>query len=330
GGSGRSSNSMRWRNDLNEGDFDDRFGGFEFHFDQDGEAIERKLESMGEEWEDFGERMGELGMRMGQMFKFDSDGGIFKFDFGRDMHMDLDSLMGTLPEGMRSFRISPNGQSREFFFDSDDDGERELELLLREKERSLQEEEAELERMETMIEKLERRKEEKQKRLEELRRKEGKERKNDQKERNAEIRQLQVEREKAMKERRSELRLRQQEREAEMSKNRRELGQEQEVRRREHEAQLAEIRRDNQERLAEIRREKERTNPNYGSIIEQLQDEGLLPEGELRKLTVDNKNLKFNGSKASKEAHDRFLEIYGDRYGIDKLGDNFKVKVAKY
>ncbi|MEM9261309.1 MAG: M56 family metallopeptidase, partial [Bacteroidota bacterium] len=45
GGSGRSSNSMRWRNDLNEGDFDDRFGGFEFHFNQDGTEWGERFEA---------------------------------------------------------------------------------------------------------------------------------------------------------------------------------------------------------------------------------------------------------------------------------------------
>ncbi|MEM1358858.1 MAG: M56 family metallopeptidase, partial [Bacteroidota bacterium] len=54
-------NELRSRGRINEGDFEDRFRGFEFHFDQDGAEWSEKFESMGEEWEDFGERMGELG-----------------------------------------------------------------------------------------------------------------------------------------------------------------------------------------------------------------------------------------------------------------------------
>lgn len=331
--------SLRERGRLNHGDFEDSFRGMEFHFDNNGERLERHFEGMGESWENFGERMGELGERFGQMFQFDSDGGVFKFEFGRDTHIDLDSLMSTLPEEMRSFRISPDGQSRQFFFDSDGDQEKELDYLLRQKERSLQEEEAELERMETMIEKLERRKAEQKMRLEELRRKEGgedgvreqaKERRNEQNERRAEIRRSQAERTKAIEQSRTEMRQQRKEREAVIAESRAAQAQRSEELNREREAQLAEIRRDNQERLAEIEREKAAADPNYESIIEQLQREKLLPEGELRKLVVDNKSLKFNGSKASPKAHERFLQIYTDRHGLEKLGSSFKVKVSKY
>lgn len=343
GGSGRRSGNFHFNGNFDTDNFDDAFRGLEFHFDQNGDALERSFEGMGENWEDFGERMGELGQRLGQMFQFDSDGGVFKFEFGRDTHIDLDSLMATFPEGMRGFRVIPDGQgqSREFFYERNGDQEGELRNMLRNKERSLKEEEAELERMETMIESLERRKAEKKRKLEELRRQEGgedrvrelrgdaEERTREQKQRLAEIRQSQAERATALEKSRTELRRQNEEKELEIARARAEQAQDRSEQLRERDAQLAEIRRNNQERLAEIRREKADEAPNYESIIKQLQEEDLLPEGEMRKFTADNDSLKFNGSKASKKAHERFMEIYADRYGLDKLGTSFRVKVNK-
>jgi hypothetical protein len=71
--------------------------------------------------------------------------------------------------------------------------------------------------------------------------------------------------------------------------------------------------------MRELEREEvrtERREASYEVLVEQLQREGLIEDtGRLRKLSVDGESLKVNGKKASKEGHDRFLELYEQQMG---------------
>ncbi|MTB51185.1 M56 family metallopeptidase [Lewinella sp. W8] len=68
-------------------------------------------------------------------------------------------------------------------------------------------------------------------------------------------------------------------------------------------------------------------NPDYQSLIDQLQSEGLVDlKKDLRKIDMTESSLKINGKKTSAAAHQRYLEIFKQRYG-NTLGDKFSVTV---
>ncbi|MEO0733472.1 MAG: M56 family metallopeptidase, partial [Bacteroidota bacterium] len=233
------------------------------------------FDAEGERWEEFGERMGEMGERLGesfeQMFQFDGDGnGIFRFHSdGEDgtFLFDMDSLIGTFPEGFRSFQVLPDGRVEGIRRNEDGDVEYQLRDLLREKERSLQEEERELREMETMIERLERKKAEKERALEKRRQEEGEDRVR-------ELRGKAQNRGSGLEENQALLRAQQLERLAELERNQAkrqaELRENQAELRRQNEERIAKLRHDNEERLAQLRaKERESRGVDYEVVIEQ-------------------------------------------------------------
>ncbi|MCX8211049.1 MAG: hypothetical protein OTI34_08385 [Lewinella sp.] len=110
--------------------------------------------------------------------------------------------------------------------------------------------------------------------------------------------------------------------EADLERQERDLErQEQDLERKERdlERQSRDMERAADRQMRELEREEvrtERREASYEVLVEQLQREGLIEDtGRLRKLSVDGESLKVNGKKASKEGHDRFLELYEQQMG---------------
>lgn len=270
---------------------DDELIKLERTFDNLGNSFEFRFEDLGERFEQLGLRFEDIGERIGEQFE-----GTFRFEDidGQSFFFHSDSI----PHGRAPFyfadsismdgnRVILRGNAR-FFDENGIDISSERIDFDRD---GLRTEQDKIREMERMIERMEREKERLQRDLE--RQQADQERQlSDQERQLRDAERLARDEERGLQDEQREL----------LREQRENLRAEQEL----------------------VRSQRERNAIDYESVVTQLRSEGLIPDKDVSKFTLDNDQLKVNGKKTSAAAHARMLEIINQRYG-NNFGQSFKV-----